>query len=265
MQLPDEVCQVTADFLAVADAELPGLVEGLYLHGSLGWGEYFPGQSDIDFAAVLSARPGPAEVDQLVAVHATLREAHPAPHFDGFYIVHDDLAAPPDECPAVPGTLEGAFERSGRAGLNPVTWHELARHAVTVRGPSLTEADVWTDDAELRSFSYDNLTSYWARWPDALARDPDWAAGPWPAMWCVTGVSRLHHLLATGVMTSKSGAGRYALTAFGPDWHPIVNEALRARERPDEASAYDADPAARGRETIAFTTMVIEAGLALGP
>jgi hypothetical protein len=265
VQLPDEVCQICADFLRLVDARAAGLVEGLYLHGSLGWGEYFTGQSDVDFVAVLAERPGPAEVDQLVDVHAVLRELYPAPHFDGCYVVRDDLAAPPDQCPDVPGTLSGEFERSGRISLNPVTWHELARYGVTVRGPALTEAAVWTDDVALRSFSYDNLTSYWARWPDSLTRNPDWAGGPWAAMWCVTGVSRLHHLLATGRMTSKSGAGRYALTAFGPEWHPIVREALRARERPAEQSGYDADPAARARDTIAFTTMAIDAGLALGP
>ncbi len=83
--------------------------------------------------------------------------------------------------------------------------------------------------------------------------------------WSVLGVSRLHHLLATSRLTSKSGAGRYALTAFGPQWHRIIEEALRARERPGDVSSYDGDPEARGRDTAAFTVMAVESGLALGP
>ncbi len=264
MLLPDEVCQVTADFLALVDARAPGLVEALYLHGSLGWDEYFPGQSDVDFLTVMAVRPSAGQVDALAAAHEALRQMHPRPYFDGSHVVRADLAAPPDHCPDVPGTLEGKFEPAGRHCLNPVTWHELANRGITVRGPDVTDGQVWTDEAALRAFSYANLTSYWARWPDSLTRNPDLAATPWAAMWCVTGVSRLHHLLATGTLTSKSGGGRHALTVFGERWHPIINEALRARERPDEPSTYDSDPAGRGRDTIAFTLMAIDAALALG-
>jgi hypothetical protein len=56
-------------------------------------------------------------------------------------------------------------------------------------------------------------------------------------------------------MTSKSGAGRHALTVFGTQWHPIVHEALRAREHLAEPSAYDSDPEARARDATAFTVM----------
>src|SRR5712692_5094651 len=64
---------------------------------------------------------------------------------------------------------------------------------------------------------------------DALI-DLSKAATPEAAAWCVLGVSRLHHLLATGAMTSKSGAGRHALAVFDSQWQAIIHEALRARE-----------------------------------
>ncbi|MER6304492.1 hypothetical protein [Streptomyces sp. NPDC001657] len=44
----------------------------------------------------------------------------------------------------------------GRQGLNPVTWHELAAHAVVLRGPQLTAADVWADRAALRAYCHTN-------------------------------------------------------------------------------------------------------------
>jgi hypothetical protein len=83
--------------------------------------------------------------------------------------------------------------------------------------------------------------------------------------WCVLGICRLHYLLTTGSMTSKSGAGRHGLAAFGPRWRPILAEALRAREQPGELSEYADDPVARGRDAAAFTTMAVESGLACGP
>ena len=66
-------------------------------------------------------------------------------------------------------------------------------------------------------------------------------------------------------MTSKSGAGRYALAAFGPRWHPIIHEALRAREDPGRPSEFEGDAGRRGRDNTAFTRMALESGLALGP
>lgn len=43
-----------ATYLEVADRLEPGLVEGLYLQGSIALGDYRPGVSDIDFVAVTS-------------------------------------------------------------------------------------------------------------------------------------------------------------------------------------------------------------------
>lgn len=74
-----------------------------------------------------------------------------------------------------------------------------------------------------------------------------------------------HHLLATDRLTSKSGAGRRAPTVFDERWHPIVNEALRVRSGAPTSPVYDAAPAARARETIAFTQMAVEACLRLNP
>ncbi len=261
--LPAEVTAITSRFLELIDASTPGLVTGLYLRGSLGFGEYFAGSSDVDFTAVLAGRPDAARLSALAAAHAAICDAHPRPHFDGFHLMSADLAGPPDRCPDLPCMFEGAFIRAARTDVNPVSWHELTRHSVVIRGPRLTSADVWTDEAALRAYSHSNLTSYWTVIAGRLRKQPAGAATPEAAAWCVLGVSRLHHLLATGTMTSKSGAGRYALTAFDSRWQPIVGEALRARERPLEASAYDGEPAARGRETTAFTEMAIEAGLAL--
>jgi hypothetical protein len=54
--LPAQARAVTSQFLQLIDASAPGLVEGLYVRGSLGFGEYFEGQSDVDFTAV-ACRP----------------------------------------------------------------------------------------------------------------------------------------------------------------------------------------------------------------
>jgi hypothetical protein len=263
--LPEEVTRTTTHFLAAIDEAAPGLVRALYLHGSLALtGEFFP-SSDVDFVAVLARRPGEADLDALAAAHAQVRAASPRPPFEGIHLVAGDLAGPPDACPGLPYAHDGTFSPAGRFSINPVTWHELAGYGITLRGHEVAagEVKVWTDDRVLREFTHHNLSSYWAARAAALAGWPDIAALPDVTAWCVLGVSRLHHLLGTGSMTSKSGAGRYALTVFDPAWHPIILEALRARERPGAPSPYDDDVACRGRETTGFTSMAVESGLAL--
>jgi hypothetical protein len=49
--LPADVRRVCAAYLDRADRLAPGLVEGLYLEGSIALGDYRPGVRDIDFVA----------------------------------------------------------------------------------------------------------------------------------------------------------------------------------------------------------------------
>lgn len=262
-RLPEPVRQVSDLFLSLADEALPGLVEGLYLRGSLGFGEWYDGRSDIDFVAVLAERPGRAVVERLHEVHDEVGTTFQRPPFDGLHLTWADLAAPPAACPDVPCTQGGVFHDEARIDVHPVTWHELARHGVTVHGPEPAEIGIWTDDAALRDYTHDNLAGYWRETADSLAQFPAEAGRPDVVSWCVLGVSRLHHLLATGELTSKSGAGRYAFEAFGPRWRDVVTEAMAFRVTGETSGMYDADPAARARDTIEFTDMVVREGLAI--
>lgn len=271
--LPAEAERATARHLELADAAAPGLVVGLYLTGSLGFGgEFHPARSDLDFVAVLERRPDAATAERLAEVLREVGRRYPRPSYDGFHIARADLLRPPGEFPGGPSVLEGTVAADGRFGVSPVTWHELARHAVPVRGPRLTEADVRTDDAALRAYTYANLTEYWADRVEQLrgARERvlggDPAKAEWVTDWFVLGTARLHHCLATGALTSKDGAGRHALATFDAAWHPIVHEALRLRAGtpPQPSSPYPADTPRRLDDTIAFATSTITAALALG-
>jgi hypothetical protein len=80
----------------------------------------------------------------------------------------------------------------------------------------------------------------------------------------VLGTSRLHPLLTTGELTSKSGAGRYAVHTFGERWRPLVTDALAVRATGEESEGCRGDRLALGRNTVDFAEMVVSSGLALG-
>lgn len=144
---------------------------------------------------------------------------------------------------------------------------ELAWHGVTVRGPRPGEVDLWADRDALRAFTIDNLRTYWRPWwrQKKGAHPLFFALGlsAWFPVWAVLGVSRLHHLLATGTMTSKCGAGRYAWEVFDPRWQRIVAESLCLRTDGAEGRRGYRDPLARRRDTLDFLDATIESALAL--
>jgi hypothetical protein len=131
-----------------------------------------------------------------------------------------------------------------------------------VRGVAVDELAVWTDADALAAWTDDNLDSYWRRrvlGPGARLLSPYGLVGltEWACEWCVTGVSRLHHTLATGAMTSKEGAAAYALVTFPARWHRVIDEALRIRRGAAGPSLYRTR-LARRRDVRAFTAMAID-------
>lgn len=253
---------VTDAHLALLDARLPGLLDGLYLHGSLGFGGEFHTGSDIDFVATCTRRPTDDDADVLRDVHAQLARQWPAPAHDGFYVLESDLAAPPAEAPEVPGVLHEWFDVGRHADLKEITWHELRQHGITLRGKDLRDIEIHDDPVALRAATRDNLDTYWRAQLEAVEHHPREASLPQAAEWGGLGAARLVHLLVTGRATSKSGAGRWALQTY-PQHREILREALRVRERPEDPSTYD-DPARRRHDLIALMTEVIADGISAG-
>ncbi|MGP3959016.1 aminoglycoside adenylyltransferase domain-containing protein [Nonomuraea sp. 3N208] len=216
---------IVETYLSVADATAPGLIEGLYLEGSAALDDYRPATSDVDFVAITAAGP---PIETLERIHTSLG-AHP---FEGVYVTWDDLRRNPMDLGARPQAHAGKLNPQG--GLNPVTWHTLARHGVTCRGPKPGELDIWTDPAVLAAWTDNNLDVYWRRLVTRASRllSP-WglaSLGAYTTVWVVTGISRLHYTLATGELTSKTVAARHARKAFPERWHRVIDEALRIRE-----------------------------------
>lgn len=259
--LSDSAHALVACFLEEVDRRLPGQLVGLFLHGSVVWGEFFPG-SDLDFVAVWDQLPTGERLDELRAAHEQVLQRFRNPTFDGFHCTATDLAAGPARIEHRPVFYEGTFNAQGRNDINLVTWHELARGPVVIRGQV---PDVFTNLRELLDFTRTNLDTYWRGIAEQVKATgvPTVGEQDDAVAWIVLGAARLHHLLSTHDLTSKSGAGRYIVDRLGRRWAPIAHEALRIRERPDVPSLY-ADRDKRGQDTYDLLAWLIEDGLALG-
>lgn len=224
--LPATVRRDIEAYLAAADGALPGFVEGLYVVGSIPLGDYRPAISDVDLVAVCAERPSQRQLGALSALH---RPSHP--NVDVLYVTASELGSDPREL-SLPHSLEGEFKPESGFNANPVVWRQLATAAIPIRGPRLTDGDVWFDADALRRWNLANLDVYWVRWLEG------WR-GVEPAeprvrhksglQWLVLGVPRLHYTIATLAVTSKSGAGRYALGVVDSRWRPVINAAIALR------------------------------------
>lgn len=252
MNLPGQVGAVCDSFL---DAVPPGLVTGLYLRGGIGFGEWVPGQSDVDFVATLSRRPTDGDLGDLRRAHEKVALAHPDLPFDGAHVLATDLATDPERCPDVPCVLHRHFEDEARYDISPVTWHELAWHGVTVAGRPIASLGIWTNRERLLDFTRDNVDTYWRGKAEALVAAPGEGSREDACCWCVLGVARLDHLLVTGEMTTKSGAGRWGLSHYPERFHRVLREAIRIRH--GGGDEYADDEPARGQDTADFMAHVV--------
>jgi hypothetical protein len=225
-------------YLQAVDAEAPGLVEGLYLTGSVALGDFRPHTSDIDFVAVTTQRLDAADLAALSRAHGRLRKRCPKPYFDGLYVTWDELAHNPSVASRGPSSHKGRFRARGGGPRDPVTWHTLARQGVICRGPKPTGLGIRTDPDELARWTLNNLDTYWRRLLDRSSRFPHpqnlIVLTSWGAAWIVLGISRLHFTLSTGEICSKEVAGLYARQTFPERWHRVLDESLRIR-RADRA------------------------------
>jgi hypothetical protein len=262
--LPSLVREVCGELLELSDAEAPGLVTGLYLIGSLALGGYQAGRSDIDFLAVASHRPGPAEVAALGRVHAEMVRRHRQPVLDGVYVRAADLSRPHGEIAGIVRANRGIVTAGDHYEPSPVTVHILATRGIAWRGPDVADLGLRDDPAALRGSVAQDLQTYW------VPQVRRWGRSPWPpawsgqpVQWAVLGLARLHYTLTTGQVTTKENAARYASRRFGGQWDGILDEALRLRAG-GRRTAYRT-PMARRREAVDFARMVIADGRRLAP
>ena len=260
MRLPPLVADVVERYLIAIDAHSPGLIQALYLTGSVALDDFRPGASDIDFLAVTTQRLDTLARTGLQRVLARVSAERRKPFFDGTYVTWSDLKADPAARRPSASVHQGRWNDHDPDSCDLVTWHTLAWHGVAVRGPEPRMVEVWTDRSALEAWTLHNMATYWRNWHARARRLPSKLGlanlGTWGPSWGVLGLARQHFTVRTGDITSEYGAGLYAREVFPSRWHSIIDECLRIRGMPDAPSGYRS-ALARRRDTLAFMELVM--------
>ncbi|MEO5808125.1 aminoglycoside adenylyltransferase domain-containing protein [Devosia sp.] len=255
-----EIDAALGPFLGEVITRDPTLLIGFHLVGSIAQGDFHLHASDIDFVAVLSRTPSRADLDGLAAAHRTYSARPNVPLLDGIWVTAPDLTGGPDGLPDGPTTQDSHFIAAGQGNRNPVTWLMLRDQSRSMLG-TIDRDSLWNDPARLTDWLRQNADTYWRSWyvrsSNLLSRSGLAMLGSRAPMWGVLGISRQHYTLATGQITSKSGAGRYARDAFDQQWRPIIDECLAARA--GASGSLYRNPFARRRDALAFMATAVEA------
>jgi hypothetical protein len=216
--------------LRLIESKLPGFLSGLYLHGSIALGAFNVHLSDIDFIAFTSRRCTATDLAVLRAIHQTVATNYPRWALEGSYLQWADLGQLEESISPAPVYHDGKLVEAAKFDVNAVTWWVLKQRGVTLLGPPAGALDFEVDWPLLIARMKRNLNSYWlsyTRKPERIA----WLFTDYGIQWTVLGVLRQYYTFVEQDITSKVGAGEYALAHLPAQWHRLIREALRIREQ----------------------------------
>ncbi len=231
--LPASVQPLLDGYLTALRQQLPGFATGIFIHGSIALDAFNPRSSDVDMVTVISRRATQDDIARLTEIHRLLNERFPKPLLEVTYLQSSDLGKLGDAIAPHPTVHDGALQPSAHFDENSITWWLLKNRGIAMLG---TLPDFEVDWAKLVADTHQNMNSYWAR----FTREPQrvaWLYSDFGVQWAVLGVLRQYYTFEAGGITSKDGAGYYALKSLPPHWHRLIEEALGIRQE-TSTSAY---------------------------
>src|ERR1700758_2955154 len=222
-------------------------IVGLYLSGSLSYGDFVPDRSDIDLQAVVR---NPLTEDQLRSVEQLHKEVERrcpewADRIECSYVSLELLheLAPPAK--ARPWWGFGTFYAEAPAGNEWIINHYLlSKYGIALEGPDFNELIPAIDIHLVRQASARDLFQEWVPKID----DGAWLSNSHYQSYLVLNLCRILHTVIHGQPGSKKAAGQWAKARY-PQWKNLIEEA--------EKWAYG-DEMRRQADTVAFLRFAVD-------
>ncbi|MGO9274063.1 MAG: aminoglycoside adenylyltransferase domain-containing protein [Terriglobia bacterium] len=200
-------------------------VIGLYLAGSLAYGDFVPGRSDIDLQAVVRNPLTEDEVHLIELLHREIDKRYPewANRTECSYVPLDLM--PEVNPPTTPRPWWG-FDTMYPAAPAGNEWtinhFILAKHGISLEGPDFNTLIPPIDIREVRRASAKDLLAEWAPKID----DFSWLSNSHYQSYLVLNLCRILHTAIGSEVGSKKVAGQWAKTTY-PRWNDLIEEAER--------------------------------------
>jgi hypothetical protein len=189
------VTRLLARFAAAAGQVLP--LTALWAHGSLAYGDFVPGRSDLDLIALAGAPVTGAQRQELRRVHEALIAAEPlAAGLHCTYVVSGEQDDPARD------HLTWAHQELFERPVTPVSRRELHRGGLCLLGPAPATVLPAVTDAELAAFIRGDLRDFWL---PHTAMPELWRADVWVDVGMTT-LARAQVTLRDGRLITKREA-----------------------------------------------------------
>lgn len=198
---------------------------GLYLTGSLSYGDFDRGSSDIDFLAILTRALTPERFDLIKTAHARIAEQCPvwARRIEGSYITQDMLANLEPPTTPRPYINQGGFwdPDPGYGNEWLLNLYVLREFGIALIGPDPKIFIGPIDTAAVREASRRDLLEEWK--PKLTA--PSYLENSHHQAYVVLTLCRILHRAKHDEVASKRVAASWVKKAYGARWSPLIEQA----------------------------------------
>ena len=200
-------------------------IVGLYLTGSLAYGDFVPERSDIDLQAVMWSRLTKDELGSIERLHREIEERSPrwAGRIECSYVPLELMRELTPPATPRPWWGFGTFYAEAPAGNEWIINHYLlSKHGIALAGPDFNELIPAIDIRLVRQASARDLFQEWVPKIDNTA----WLSNSHYQSYLVLNLCRILHTVIHSEPGSKKVAGQWAKANY-PQWKNLIEEAER--------------------------------------
>jgi len=222
-------------------------IVGLYLSGSLAYGDFVPERSDIDLQAVVRSPLTPDELGLVEQLHKNIEQRCPqwADRIECSYVPLELLRELRPPAKPRPWWGFGTLYAEAPAGNEWIINHYLlSQHGIALEGLAFNELIPPIDIHDVRQASARDLFQEWM----PKIYDSAWLSNSHYQSYLVLNLCRILHTVVEGEPRSKQVAGQWAKAAY-PQWQNLIEEA--------EKWAYG-DEMKRQADAVAFLQFAID-------
>lgn len=222
-------------------------VVGLYLTGSLAYGDFIPNRSDIDLQAVVRSPLTVGELESVGQLHRAIERHCPewANRVECSYIPLALMSeVSPPKTPR-PWWGFGTLYAEAPAGNEWIINHYLlSKYGVALEGPDFRSLAAPIKLQQVRRASVQDLFQEWV----PKINDPAWLSNNHYQSYLILNLCRILHTAVVGEPRSKKISSQWAKAAY-PEWKDLIEEAERWTYG-DQMKGQD--------DTIAFIRFAVE-------
>lgn len=197
---------------------------GVYLMGSLSYGDFNPDNSDIDLVTIVNESLSPEQLEDLKRMHLHVEATHEkwAKRIECSYVPREMLQnIQPPKAPR-PYFGEGIFYPEAPYGNEwIINQYLLYKHGISLIGPDFKSLIKPIDIEDVREACIRDLFEEW----EPKMNDPEWLNNSHYQSYIVLNLCRILYTVTCHATATKKASASWVKREFGPRWDNLIQTA----------------------------------------